>query len=429
MKPMPDGWEVRSDNTGRSYYVDHNARTTTYEDPRIHLVGDDSNIPQYKRDFQLKSKYLREQFCKVISGQPCKIVVQRQQLFQSAFAQIMAMRPAALKHKLYIEFEGEAGLDYGGLSREFFFHISNEMLNPMYCLFKYSDAGNYALEINKDSSVNPEHLVYFRFVGRLVALAIYHGFFIDNGFTVPLYKQLLDKPLTLKDVDAVDPEFHTSLKWILNNDIDPLGMEMKFTADETHFGESREVELKKGGALIEVANDNKAEYVDLVVQHRLTYGIQHQLEAFKQGFSELIPVHAIKVFDERELEMILIGVAAFDLDEWESSTQLKGYGKRDQEVRWYWEIVAEFDNEKRARLLQFVTGSCRLPIGGFAELQGSNGPQQFTIEKIGAKGNATMLPRSHTCFNRLDLPSYATKALMKKNITFAIEETSGFGLQ
>lgn len=91
--------------------------------------------------------------------------------------------------------------------------------NPRYCLFKYSDAGNYALEINKDSSVNPEHLIYFRFVGRLVALAIYHGFFIDNGFTVPLYKQLLDKPLTLKDVDAVDPEFHTSLKWILENDI------------------------------------------------------------------------------------------------------------------------------------------------------------------------------------------------------------------
>ena len=171
-----------------------------------------------------------------------------------------------------------------GLSREFFFHISNEMLNPMYCLFKYSDAGNYALEINKDSSINPEHLVYFRFVGRLVALAIYHGFFIDNGFTVPLYKQLLDKSLTLKDVgvksgnpfqsricsrplmdcfanledgggatklpicvpyrtdavaccsrisadvrssddviaikvDAVDPEFHTSLKWILDNSI------------------------------------------------------------------------------------------------------------------------------------------------------------------------------------------------------------------
>lgn len=130
-RPLPDAWEIRQDAKGREYFVDHNTRTTTYEDPRIHIV-DDSGIPQYKRDFQLKSKYLREQFCKVSRGQHCKVVVQRQQLFQSAFAQIMAMTPTALKRKLYIEFEGESGLDYGGLSREFFFHISNEMLNPMY---------------------------------------------------------------------------------------------------------------------------------------------------------------------------------------------------------------------------------------------------------------------------------------------------------
>lgn len=93
---------------------DHNIRTTTYKDPRTHLVDENYDIPQYKRDFQLKSKYLRDQFCKVKSGQPCKIVVHRQQLFQSAFAQIMAMSPAALKSKLYVEFAGESGLDYGG---------------------------------------------------------------------------------------------------------------------------------------------------------------------------------------------------------------------------------------------------------------------------------------------------------------------------
>lgn len=181
--------------------------------------------------------------------------------------------------------------------------------------------------------------------------------------------------------------------------------------------------------IVEVTNANKHEYVDLVVQHKLTHGIQHQLNAFKHGFGELIPLHAIQVFDERELEMILIGVAAFDLDEWESNTRLKGYTKRDQEVGWFWEIIAEFDNEKRARLLQFVTGSCRLPIGGFAELQGSNGPTRFTIERIAGTGDSVPLPRSHTCFNRLDLPAYATKEMMKKNLTFAIEETEGFGLQ
>jgi len=88
--------------------------------------------------------------------------------------------------------------------------------------------------------------------------------------------------------------------------------------------------------------------------------------------------------------------------------------------------VREFDNEKRARLLQFVTGSCRLPVGGFAELMGSNGPQPFCIDKWGSH---SQLPRSHTCFNRLDLPPYKSKAELVEKITYAIEETEGFAME
>ena len=36
------------------------------------------------------------------------------------------------------------------------------------------------------------------------------------------------------------------------------------------------------------------------------------------------------------------------------------------------QCVREFNNEKRVRLLQFVTGTCRLPVGGFAELMGKH---------------------------------------------------------
>merc|ERR1712232_893366 len=95
-------------------------------------------------------------------------------------------------------------------------------------------------------------------------------------------------------------------------------------------------------------------------------------------------------------------------------------------VVWFWQCVREWDNEKRARLLQFVTGSCRLPVGGFADLYGSNGPQKFCIEKI---SDTKMLPRSHTCFNRIDLPSYKSKEEMNEKITLAIEETAGFALE
>uniref|UniRef100_A0A3Q3WF14 HECT-type E3 ubiquitin transferase n=1 Tax=Mola mola TaxID=94237 RepID=A0A3Q3WF14_MOLML len=87
-------------------------------------------------------------------------------------------------------------------------------------------------------------------------------------------------------------------------------------------------------------------------------------------------------------------------------------------------FVKEMDNEKRMRLLQFVTGTCRLPVGGFADLMGSNGPQKFCIEKVGKEN---WLPRSHTCFNRLDLPPYKSYEQLKEKLMFAIEETEGFG--
>ncbi|NXR07482.1 WWP1 ligase, partial [Semnornis frantzii] len=74
-------------------------------------------------------------------------------------------------------------------------------------------------------------------------------------------------------------------------------------------------------------------------------------------------------------------------------------------------FVKETDNEVRMRLLQFVTGTCRLPLGGFAELMGNNGPQKFCIEKVGKE---TWLPRSHTCFNRLDLPPYKSYEQLKE---------------
>merc|ERR1712037_695418 len=85
--------------------------------------------------------------------------------------------------------------------------------------------------------------------------------------------------------------------------------------------------------------------------------------------------------------------------------------------QWFWQFVRSMDHEKRSRLLQFVCGTCRVPVGGFAELMGSNGAQRFCIEKVGKE---TWLPRSHTCFNRLDLPPYKSYDQLVEKLTFAI---------
>lgn len=88
-----------------------------------------------------------------------------------------------LKTKLWVEFEGETGLDYGGLAREWFFLLSKEMFNPYYGLFEYSAMDNYTLQINPYSGLcNEEHLSYFKFIGKVASMAIYHGKLLDGEF-------------------------------------------------------------------------------------------------------------------------------------------------------------------------------------------------------------------------------------------------------
>ena len=82
----------------------------------------------------------------------------------------MRFQSQDLRRRLYVIFRGEEGLDYGGVAREWFFLLSHQMLNPMYCLFEYVGDKNYQLQINAASGVNPEHLQYFRFIGRIVAM-------------------------------------------------------------------------------------------------------------------------------------------------------------------------------------------------------------------------------------------------------------------
>ena len=94
-----------------------------------------------------------------------------------------------LKTKLWIEFEGEIGLDYGGVAREWFYLLSKEMFNPYYGLFEYSATDNYTLQINPNSGIaNEDHLSYFKFIGRVAGMAVYHGKLLDGFFIRPFYK-------------------------------------------------------------------------------------------------------------------------------------------------------------------------------------------------------------------------------------------------
>ena len=104
-----------------------------------------------------------------------------------------------------------------------------------------------------------DHLSYFQFIGRIIGLAVFHGYYIDGGFTLPFYKQLLNKPITLADIEAVDMQLYNSLKWILENDLSDGTFDETFAVEHNQYGRVVLHELKPGGTQIMVTDDNKKE--------------------------------------------------------------------------------------------------------------------------------------------------------------------------
>ncbi|KAJ3584158.1 hypothetical protein NHX12_014654, partial [Muraenolepis orangiensis] len=337
------------------------------------------------------------------------LVIRRDHLLEDAFNQIMCYsRKDLQRSKLYVSFMGEEGLDYSGPSREFFFLVSRELFNPYYGLFEYSANDTYTVQISPMSSYLENHHQWFRFSGRILGLALIHQYLLDAFFTRPFYKGLLRIPCELSDLEFLDEEFHQSLQWMKDNDIEDM-LDLSFTVNEEVFGQV-------GGAGITVTEKNKKEYIERTVKWRMERGVVQQTESLVRGFYEVVDARLVSVFDARELELVIAGTAEIDLADWRTHTEYRGgYHDNHNVIRWFWAAVERFNNEQRLRLLQ-----------GFASLRGSNGPRRFCVEKW---GKVTSLPRAHTCFNRLDLPPYPSSSTLYEKMLTAVEETSTFGLE
>uniref|UniRef100_A0A9J8CJR8 HECT-type E3 ubiquitin transferase n=1 Tax=Cyprinus carpio carpio TaxID=630221 RepID=A0A9J8CJR8_CYPCA len=384
----------------------------------------------YKRDFEAKLRsFYRKMETKGYGQGPgkVKLIIRRDHLLEDAFNQIMCYsRKDLQRSRLYVSFVGEEGLDYSGPSREFFFLVSRELFNPYYGLFEYSANDTYTVQISPMSAFVDNHHEWFRFSGRILGLALIHQYLLDAFFTRPFYKGLLRIPCDLSDLEFLDEEFHQSLQWMKDNDIEDM-LDLTFTVNEEVFGQITERELKPGGSGIPVSDKNKKEYIERMVKWRIERGVAQQTESLVRGFYEVVDVRLVSVFDARELELVIAGTAEIDLADWRSHTEYRGgYHDNHIVIRWFWAAVERFNNEQRLRLLQFVTGTSSIPYEGFASLRGSNGPRRFCVEKW---GKVTSLPRAHTCFNRLDLPPYPSFSMLYEKMLTAVEETSTFGLE
>lgn len=385
-------------------------------------------------DFDNKRAYfrsrIRQQHEQHLSG-PLRISVRRAYVLEDSYNQLR-MRPTAdLKGRLNVHFQGEEGIDAGGLTREWYQLLSRVIFDKGALLFT-TVGNNVTFQPNPNSVYQTEHLSYFKFVGRVVAKALFDGQLLDVYFTRSFYKHILGVKVTYHDIEAVDPDYYKNLKWMLENDVSDVP-DLTFCMDadeEKHIlyekTEVTDYELKPGGRNIRVTEETKHEYVDLVAEHILTNAIRPQINSFMEGFNELVPKELITIFNDKELELLISGLPEIDLDDLKANTEYTGYTAASCVVQWFWEVVKGFNKEDMARLLQFITGTSKVPLEGFKALQGISGAQRFQIHK--AYGAPERLPSAHTCFNQLDLPEYASKEQLQERLLLAIHEASeGFG--
>merc|ERR1712176_1172146 len=210
-----------------------------------------------------------------------RLGIRRKHVFADAYHQLRLRNAEEMRSRLHITFRNEEGVDAGGLSREFFGILAKEMFNPNYALFTSTEDG-CTFQPNPNSSINPDHLSYFRFVGRIVGKAILDGFLLDAHFTRSLYKHMLGIKPTYHDIQAIDPDYYKNLKMILEYNLDDIGLDhLTFSTEDHSFGRIQTIDLISNGRN--------------VFLYRMTTSIQKQIKAYLDGFYELVKPELISI--------------------------------------------------------------------------------------------------------------------------------------
>ncbi|CAJ1948129.1 unnamed protein product [Cylindrotheca closterium] len=391
------------------------------------------------KDFADKAQWFQDtcaQLCVEWNEGHMRMNVRREFLLGDSVDAVMSLSRKDLRKLWRFEFIGEMGIDAGGLAREWFQLVTEEIFDPDMGLWQSSATNQMSMTINPNSDFCCEdHLVYYRFLGRVMGKAMFDRQLVCGHMVKHLYKHMLAWPIQFKDLEHIDSEYYNNLKQLQgmhDNDDDISMLCLDFTTTSEIMGQKQEIELVKGGSDIEVTNENFPEYVEACLKYKLMDMVKPQLTELLLGFFDVIPEPLLTIFDFQELELLMCGLPEIDMADWKKYTEYSGEYEEDEEhqaVLWFWEVVTEMDHEMKARLLQFVTGTSGVPSRGFGVLQGNDGNiRLFTIH--GLPMDVCLYPRAHTCFNRIDLPMFDSKDDLKEKLKLAITMSStGFDIE
>lgn len=382
--------------------------------------------------------------------------IPRDRAYIQSMAILSKLPTESLRSRLSIEFEGESGIDAGGLLRDWLTVMSEGLVgsgeNPSTGsfdaaseshrsnVFEVVDAEDVAYHLRSDLSHSVKSSVEFALAaGRFVGRTLLEGYPLGFHLSLPLLKMMVGVPMSFSDLEFFDSASFHSLSWLLeNNGVDALDLD--FTVTDTYeiaseSGEAKHVmrsrELIAGGADMEVTDSNKREFVSLKSRDLMIGRVEQELGSFLKGVYEVVPAGLLALFDPEEMDYLVSGSDEIDVEDWRRNTKYSENLHGHMAMRWFWEFVEEMPTEYRRRLLRFSTGSSRVPLGGFAALTSYDGKLcPFTLMGVSYRYSSGYI-RSHACFNRLDLPLYVDREDLKRVLYNLLEadDTIGFTMQ
>lgn len=323
-------------------------------------------------DFDNKRIYLRKELkrLKRHAQTNIKLQLRRDQIFPDTFQQMQHLHPDELRGDMEIAYSGERGMDWGGLLRDFFIEISKAMFNREYALFVPSDGGATYLPDARSGVQGIDHVKWFKFCGRIIGKAVMENCLVEAYFVRSIYKMIIGQNIQFKDLQDFDNELYEGLNWCLKKGSDVTALYETFCISQDEFGVEKTIDLKPGGRDIDVDNDNKLEYVELKAFFHMYTNVKDQLDAFIDGFHDVIPQELIGIFTYQELELLISGMPDFKMADLRANTLYSGYTEDSQQIIWFWEFMDTLNREERMKFLQFATGSSKVPVEGFALLPG-----------------------------------------------------------
>ena len=335
-----------------------------------------------------------------------------------------------LWREVKIEFKGEVSYDAGGLFREWFIILIEELEKKEKGIFEKSECDEISYVFNKNLNEQSSWVEkYLCFIGKLMAKSIIDNITINLSFNILIYKLILEEEIKFEDLKNIDTYLYSSLlslKQMKPEELDAMEIYYTYQYNDSE-GKLVTDELIPDGENIKVTDIND------YIEKRIKYIVKKSkflVEYIQKGLFTYIPKNILKSINSYELELLICGRPFIDVKEWKENSVYKGkYSKSSSCVKWFWEEIYKLNQENLRRFLQFSTGSSRVPINGFQNLESNRGElAKFCLNSVPYNKNGHNYIRAHTCFNRLDVPQFKKKDEVHDAIQFVLKNITGFGI-